>query len=84
MLLTIYCEQLYRLGTPVTHQDIVFRVTGVQKHSKSGANVKDTIDDITLYNMKSFRSVVLYVGGNDSSSGIDIKLFEEKYDELVS
>ena len=59
-------------------------ISGVQKHSKSGAKVQDIIDDITLYNMKSFRSVVLFVGGNDSSSGADTKLFEDNYDELVS
>ena len=57
---------------------------GVQKHPKSGAKVQDIIDDITLYNMKNFQSVVVFIGGNDSSSGTDIKLFEEKYDELVS
>ena len=57
---------------------------GVQKHPKSGAKVQDIIDDITLYNMKNFQSVVVFIGGNDSSSGTDIKVFEEKYDELVS
>ena len=46
--------------------------------------MRDIIDDITLYNMKVFRSVVLFVGGNDSSSRMDMKLFEDKYDELVS
>ena len=59
-------------------------ITGIQKHSKSGAKVRNIVDDISLYNMKSFKSVVLYIGGNDSSSGTDTKLFEEKYDELVS
>ena len=46
--------------------------------------MRDIIDDMTLHNMKAFRSVVLFVGGNDSSNGTDMKLFEDKYDELVS
>ena len=64
--------------SPINHRGMI---SGVQKHSKSGAKVQDIIDDITLYNMKSFRSVVLFVGGNDSSSGADTKLFEDNYDE---
>ena len=59
-------------------------IAGVQKQSKSGAKVRDIIEDITLYNIKSFSSVVLFIGGNDSSSGTDMELFEEKYDQLVS
>ena len=59
-------------------------VAWVQKRSKSGAKVRDIIEDITLYNIKSFSSVVLFIGGNDSSSGTDIELFEEKYVQLVS
>ena len=59
-------------------------IAGAQKHSKSGAKVRDIIEDTTLYNIKSFSSVVLLIGGNDSSSGTDIKLFKEKYDQLVS
>ena len=35
-------------------------VTGIQKHSKSGTKVRNIIDDISVYNMKSFKSVVLY------------------------
>ena len=53
-------------------------IAGVQKHSKSGAKVRDIIEDITLYNIKSFSSVVLFIGGNDSSSGTDMELFEEQ------
>ena len=59
-------------------------VKGVQKHSKSGAKVSDIVDDITSYNMNSFRAVVVSVGGNDASSKTDIELFEEKYDQLIS
>ena len=59
-------------------------VKGVPKHSKSGAKVSDIVDDITSYNMNSFRAVVVSVGGNDASSKTDIELFEEKYDQLIS
>ena len=59
-------------------------VKGVQKHSKNGAKISDIVEDITSYNIKSFRAVVLSVGGNDASSNTDIELFEEKYDQLIS
>ena len=57
---------------------------GVQKHSKSGAKASDIVEGITSYNMKSFKAVVVSVGGNDASSKTDIELFEEKYDQLIS
>ena len=41
---------------------------GVQKHSKSGAKASDIVEDITSYNMKSFKAVVVSVGVNDASS----------------
>ena len=59
-------------------------VKGVPKHSKSGAKIRDIVEDITSYNIKSFRAVVLSVGGNDASSNTDIELFEEKYDQIIS
>ena len=65
---------------PISHRCMI---SVVQKYSKSGTKVRDIIADITLYNIKSFSSVVLFIGGNDSLSGTDIELFEEKYDQLV-
>ena len=59
-------------------------VKGVPKHSKSGAKIRDIVEDITSYNIKSFRAVVLCVGGNDASSNTDIELFEEKYHQIIS
>ena len=58
-------------------------VKAVQKHSKSGAKINDIVEDITSYNIKSFRAVVLSVGGNGASNNTDIELFEEKYDQLT-
>ena len=57
---------------------------GVQKHSKTGAKASDIVKDITSYSMKSFKAVVVFVGGNGASSKTDIELFEEKYDKLIS
>ena len=34
--------------------------------------------------MKSFKAVVVFVGGNGASSKTDIELFEEKYDQFIS
>ncbi|MCG8047727.1 MAG: SGNH/GDSL hydrolase family protein, partial [Candidatus Thiodiazotropha endolucinida] len=59
-------------------------VGGIQKHSKSGAQVCNIIEDISMYDMKSFSSVVVMVGGNDTSNRTDTELFEEKYDQLIS
>lgn len=59
-------------------------VRGIQKHSKSGAQVCNIIEDISMYDMKSFSSVVVMVGGNDASNRTDTELFEEKYDQLIS
>ena len=55
-----------------------------QKHSKNGAKVKDVTDEITMYDMNSFSSVVISVGGNDASSSTDVELFEKTYDQLIS
>ena len=59
-------------------------VKSIQKHSKSGAKVKDVTDEITKYDIKSFSSVVISVGGNGASSSTDIELFEETHDQLIS
>ncbi|MCU7800227.1 MAG: SGNH/GDSL hydrolase family protein [gamma proteobacterium symbiont of Lucinoma myriamae] len=59
-------------------------VTGVQKHSKSGATVNDIISEISMYDLKSFDKYIVYVGGNDCSKHTDEELYEEKYDQLIS
>ena len=59
-------------------------VKDIQKHSKSGAKVKDVTDEIIMYDIKSFSSVVISIGGNDASSSTNVELFEETYDQLIS
>ena len=56
---------------------------GVHKHSKSGATIQSTKDDITMYDLKNFQRVIIYTGGNDASRKTDIELFEERYCQLV-
>ena len=36
-----------------------------------------------LFDLSKFSDIVIYVGGNDSSSNTDIELFEEKYEQLI-
>lgn len=56
----------------------------IQKHSKSGATVSDILNDISMYDVRAFGQIIIYVGGNDASSQVDDELFEEKYDQLIS
>ena len=56
---------------------------GVRICVKNGAMIKDVWDEISMYNLTSFKNIVLCVGGNDSSSRTEIINFEEKYDELL-
>ena len=51
---------------------------------KTRAKASDIVKDITSYSMKSFKAVVVLMGGNGASSKTDIELFEEKYDQLIS
>ena len=36
-----------------------------------------------VYDIKKFSHVIVYVGGNDASSGTDIEYFEEMFDQLI-
>ena len=55
-------------------------IRGLHKHSRGGATVSDIINDIALYDLSQFQTIIISVGGNDSANGIDEELFEEKYD----
>ena len=56
---------------------------GVRVCVKNGAMVKDIWDEISMYNLASFKNIIICVGGNDSSSRTEASSFEEKYDELL-
>ena len=50
-----------------------------------GATVETIWNKIVMYNLVQFKSVVIYVGGNDAarSRDPDMEYFEEKYDQLI-
>lgn len=51
-----------------------------------GATVETIMTKITMYNLRQFGSVVIYVGGNDAarSRDPDMEYFEKKYDQLIN
>lgn len=55
----------------------------VQKHSKSGAKTTDLLEDIKVYDLMAFNTVIIYVGGNDASSQVSDEFFQKKYDQLI-
>ena len=56
----------------------------VHKHSTSGGNIQTLIDEINLYDLKVFSTIIVYIGGNNVASGDNSSFIEEKYDELIS
>ena len=56
---------------------------GVFKHSISGAKIDHIFHQAIVFNMKQFSNIIIYVGGNDASSGTDIEYFEELYDQVI-
>ena len=38
---------------------------------------------MSVYNLKNFTNVIIYVGGNDVSNGSNVQYVEEKYDQLL-
>ena len=59
-------------------------IKGVHKDSKGGATIQDLIDEIKVYDMKAFSTVILHIGGNDAANGTGTWAIEDKYDELIS
>ena len=56
---------------------------GVFKHSISGAKIDHIFHQAVVFNMEQFSNIIIYVGGNDASSGTDIEYFEELYDQVI-
>lgn len=56
---------------------------GTHKHSISGAGIDDIADDILLYDLSSFSTVIIYIGGNDVARGMSGQMFKEKYMTLL-
>ena len=38
---------------------------------------------MSVYDLKNFINVIIYVGGNDVSNGSNVEYVEEKYDQLL-
>ena len=57
---------------------------GVHKHSNSGGNIQMLIDEISLYDLNVFSTIVIYIGGNNVGRGDNPSTIKEKYDELIS
>lgn len=56
---------------------------GVFKHSIPGARIDHIYDQVNVFNMNQFSQVIIFVGGNDASSGTDIEYFEELYEQVI-
>lgn len=56
---------------------------GVHKHSISGAGIDSLSEDLELYDLTIFNTIIVYIGGNDASRGMDAKCFESKYERLL-
>ena len=52
--------------------------------AKGGATVNDLWDELSVFDLKSFAQIIIYIGGNDCSNRMDTHAFEEKYDQLIS
>ena len=58
-------------------------VQNVFKNGIPGATIREVFNQIKVFDLKKFSHVVIYIGGNDASSGSDPELFEEIYDQVV-
>ena len=55
----------------------------VIKNGISGGNIDKISSQIKVYDIRKFSHVIIYVGGNDASSGTDVEYFEEKFDQVI-
>ena len=56
----------------------------IHKHAVPGATINSMMIDVTLFNLKIFDTVIVYIGGNDAANKTEHELVEENYDKLVS
>ena len=59
-------------------------VKGLHKNSKGGATLQHMIDEVSVYDMKVFSTVILYISGNEAANGKSPEWIEEKFDELIN
>lgn len=58
-------------------------VQNVFRNGIPGATIREVLNQIKVFDLKKFSHVVIYIGGNDASSGSDPEFFEEIYDQVV-
>ena len=46
--------------------------------------IKHMIDEVSVYDMKVFSTVILYISGNDAANGKNPEWIEEKFEELIN
>ena len=56
---------------------------GVFKQGIPGAKVDDIFHQVKVFNINQFSHVIIFVGGNDASSGSDTEYFEERYEQVI-
>lgn len=49
----------------------------------SGATVDVLQDQIFVYDLRNFSTIIIYVGGNNVSNGSNIEYVDEKFDQLL-
>lgn len=59
-------------------------VRGTHKHARGGATINDIANDIGLYDLTAFETIIISVGGNDSARKTNSEQFVESYDKLIS
>lgn len=58
-------------------------VQNVFRNGIPGATIREVLNQIKVFDLKKFSHVVIYIGGNDASSGSDPEFFEEIYDQVI-
>ena len=56
-------------------------VKSVHKNSKGGATLQHLIDEVAVYDLKVFSTVILYISRNDAAHGKSPEWMEDKFDE---
>ena len=57
---------------------------GVKICSRPGARVPDLLEELSIYDLKSFEKIIICIGGNDCASKVHVQAFQDKYNELIS
>ena len=57
---------------------------GVKICSRPGARVPDLLEELSIYDLKSFEKIIICIGGNDCASKVHAQAFQDKYNELIS